>query len=200
MPAQAETPLPRLLLASGSPYRARLLARLGLPFDVVATGIDEHIPSDEHAADAAQRLARAKALSVNSQHANTLVIGSDQVAACQGRLLGKPGSAQRAAEQLAFCAGREVTFYTGLALWHPDSNRVLEHVVEVTVRLRMLSEREIASYIKKDDPLDCAGSFKWEQLGISLFEWMRTDDPTALEGLPLITLCRDLRSFGFALP
>ena len=191
------TPKP-LLLASSSPYRAQLLARLQLPFSAADPGIDETPEKGESGPALAERLAVSKARAINTEAG--IVIGSDQVAVCEGMLLGKPRSIKRARHQLNECSGRAVTFYTGLALWQPQANQLLTHVEPFRVQLRNLSEREVADYIALDSPLDCAGSFKWESLGISLFSSMHGEDPTALEGLPLIALCNLLRSLGWALP
>lgn len=187
-----------LVLASSSPYRARLLARLQLPFTAVSPEVDERPEANESGPDLALRLASSKARAVTG-HAGT-IIGSDQVAVCEGQLLGKPGSAARARHQLAETAGHSVTFYTGLALWMPDSGQLMTHVEPFRVKLRALSAREIEDYVAIDNPVDCAGSFKWEALGITLFDAMHGDDPTALEGLPLIALSKMLRSLGWALP
>lgn len=189
---------PRLYLASTSRYRAELLSRLRLPFKTLDPGVDETAADAEAPAALALRLAQAKA------QANSLtqgiVIGSDQVAACQDRVLGKPGDSATAHAQLRFCSGKTVTFYTGLALWIPAQNRLLSETVPYQVTLRDLSSAEIDRYLAIDQPFDCAGSFKWEALGIALFEHMQGGDPTSLQGLPLIALCRHLRAQGVLVP
>lgn len=195
MPATGATPL---ILASSSRYRARLLDRLHLPYQVITPDVDEAPQHEEAGPALAERLAILKAQSVGA--GSGTVLGSDQVAVCEGQLLGKPGSAQRARHQLAECAGKSVTFYTAISLWQPESERLLTHIEPFRVKLRDLTDREIANYVAIDDPIDCAGSFKWESLGISLFDAMHGEDPTALEGLPLIALCKLLRSLGWELP
>jgi len=189
---------PRLYLASTSRYRAELLSRLRLPFETLDPGVDETAADAEAPAALALRLAQAKA------QANSLtqgiVIGSDQVAACQDRVLGKPGDSAAAHAQLRFCSGKTMTFYTGLALWIPAQNRLLSETVPYQVTLRDLSSAEIDRYLAIDQPFDCAGSFKWEALGIALFEHMQGGDPTSLQGLPLIALCRHLRAQGVLVP
>lgn len=187
-----------LLLASGSPYRARLLARLRLPFSVTHPDVDESPNPGESGPALAERLAIAKARATSA--GTGIVIGSDQVPVCEGVLLGKPGTIARARHQLSECSGRSITFYTGLALWLPETEQLLTHVEPFRVQLRDLSEREITDYVELDNPVDCAGSFKWESLGISLFSSLHGEDPTALEGLPLIALCNLLRSLGWHLP
>ncbi len=191
----------KLVLASSSHYRQALLQRLQLPFSTAIPNIDETAQSNEQPRALAQRLSEGKAKAVSAgDDADGLYIGSDQVASCKGAQLGKPMSTQRAASQLRFCAGEWVTFYTGLALWRPAHNLLSCDIIETRVRLRALDSGTIERYIERDQPLDCAGSFKWESLGISLFEELRGEDPTALEGLPLITLARRLREHGYQLP
>lgn len=192
--------VPNLILASSSRYRARLLSRLQIPFRCEAPNVDETALANETSPEQALRLAVAKAQAITSTLDDPLFIGSDQTALCEGLALTKPGTEDRAREQLRHCAGNTVVFHTGLALWHPASRTLITRVVDVEVDMRNLTDREIDSYIKKDDPLDCAGSFKWESLGISLFSAIRGTDPTALEGLPLIALCDGLRALGYRLP
>ena len=146
----------------------------------------------------AARLSQAKAKAI--RHPNALIIGSDQVAVVGDRQLHKPGSVNRAVEQLAFISGRTVEFYTGVSLWNTAADRCQTEVVQYTATLRELNHREIEAYVAADSPLDCAGAFKWERLGISLMRALEGSDPTALEGLPLITLCNMLRNEGLALP
>ncbi len=195
------TPPSKLVLASGSHYRRALLRRLQLPFDVINVNIDESAGTDESPASLAQRLSQQKAQAAPYDGSlDTLFIGSDQVASCEGEKLGKPMSVEGAVRQLAFCAGHLVTFYTGLALWRPAHSLLSCDTITTQVRLRPLDQEAIERYVEQDQPLDCAGSFKWESLGISLFEKLIGDDPTALEGLPLITLCRRLREHGYQIP
>lgn len=188
-----------LVLASTSRYRRELLSRLGLAFDCVAPGVDETPRPDEAPADLVVRLARAKAAAVARARPGDCVIGSDQLAEFDGRVLGKPGAPERACEQLASMAGREVAFLTALCVRRGESEIGL-HVDRTVVRFRDLTSAEIARYVDAERPLDCAGSFKSEGLGITLFDAIETRDPTALIGLPLIATVRLLRDAGFALP
>jgi septum formation protein len=191
-----------LVLASTSSYRAELLRRLTPRFRQIAPHTDESRRDGEAPQALAERLALAKARAVAAQAPGTLVIGSDQVAALNDTVLGKPGSIERAIEQLAACSGREVTFFTALALLDA---RVAPHVeytaTDLTrVRFRTLTREEIARYVEREQPLDCAGSFKVEGLGISLFEAVENRDPTALIGLPLLAVCALLRAAGVSAP
>lgn len=189
-----------LILASGSRYRARLLGRLGLPFSARSPDIDESPRPGETPRDLAERLSREKALAVAAGLREGLVIGSDQVADCDGRLLGKPGTVEAACAQLRQASGRTVTFWTGLALADAATGSVQATVVRCDVDFRDLSDEEIARYVAAEQPLDCAGSFKSEGLGTVLFRRLVTDDPTSLVGLPLIALAGMLRAHGIALP
>lgn len=187
-----------LVLASTSRYRRELLGRLGLDFDVAAPGVDETPRPGEPPGALAVRLAREKALAVQALRRDAVVIGSDQAADLDGAALGKPGSAERAIAQLRACRGREVVFHTAVCVAAPA--RDIEFVDRTVVRFRDLSDAEIARYVERERPFDCAGAFKSEGLGAALFESIRNDDPTALIGLPLIALARALRESGFALP
>lgn len=189
---------PRVILASTSRYRRELLARLGLDFDCVAPGVDEHPEPDEPVPDMAHRLARAKAEAVALRHPEAVVIGSDQAAELDGQPLGKPGEHARAVEQLRACSGRAVRFHTAVCVAAP--NRRIEFVDLTCVRFRTLTEAEIQRYLRRETPYDCAGSFKSEGLGATLFEAIENRDPTALIGLPLIALAAALRGCGYALP
>lgn len=185
---------PELVLASTSPYRRELLQRLRLPFQAVAPLVDETPQPAEQAQDLAVRLARAKALAVSARMPGAIVIGSDQVAICEGRLLGKPGDLARAVEQLRLMSGREVAFHTAVAV--TDGTRTEEDVVVTRCHLRTLSDAEIEHYLHAEQPFDTAGSAKIESLGITLMQRVESDDPTALIGLPLIAVTRMLTSFG----
>jgi len=188
-----------LVLASTSPYRRELLARLCLPFDTARPEVDESPLSGETPTALAARLAEAKAAAIARPGSDAWVIGSDQVAELDGAPLGKPGDAARARDQLAAMAGRAVRFHTAVCLGHGDGRR-LRAMDTTTVRFRPLTGAEIARYVAAEQPLDCAGSFKAEGLGISLFEAIDSRDPTALIGLPLIATARLLREAGFPLP
>ena len=187
-----------LILASTSTYRANLLYRLGFPFETTAPAVDESRLPDETFNSMAARLSEAKAKAV--RHPNALIVGSDQVAVAGNQQLHKPGSVDCALEQLEFISGRTVDFYTGISLWNTATDRCQTEVVHYKATLRDLHRREIEAYVAADSPLDCAGSFKWERLGISLMQALEGTDPTALEGLPLIALCEMLRKEGLALP
>lgn len=187
-----------LVLASTSPYRRELLARLGLDFTTAAPPVDETPHPGEAPAMAALRLAEAKARSVADRFPDALVIGSDQIADCDGRHIGKPGSHAAAAVQLASLSGRTVTFHTGIALLDAASGQCQTALVDVRSTYRTLSAGEIEAYLVRERPYDCAGSVKAERLGIALFDAIESDDPTALIGLPLIRLGRMLRAAGVA--
>lgn len=190
------TPERPLVLGSGSPWRRALLHRLGLPFEVVVPGVPEGRRGNESPAATAQRLALDKARAVAGRAPSSLVIGCDQVAEVDGRDLGKPLIRPRNVEQLTLLSGRRVSFRTALCLLDAASGRVQSEVVDTTVTFRPLGPAEIAAYVDREDALDCAGGFKCEGLGIALVESIRGDDPTALEGLPLIALTRMLREEG----
>lgn len=187
-----------LLLASTSPYRRELLQRLRLPFDCVRPAVDETPLPREAPAALAVRLAAAKAAEVAARHPGCWVIGSDQAADLEGQPLGKPGSNEAACAQLALMSGRGVRFHTAICLIRNGDR--LEANDVTTVRFRTLGATEIARYVAAEHPLDCAGSFKCEGLGIALFDAIENQDPTALVGLPLIALCRLLRQAGIAVP
>lgn len=187
---------PRLVLGSTSRYRRDLLARLGLPFSTGAPDIDEAPLPGELPAATATRLAAAKARAVALAHPEALVIGSDQVADCDGVAVSKPGDRERAVAQLRALSGRTIVFHTAVALLHAPSGRLQAALVPVTTVFRTLADDEIAAYLDREAPYDCAGSVKSEALGIALVERIASDDPTALVGLPLIALCRMLRAEG----
>ena len=187
-----------LILASSSSYRRMLLERLQLPFQSAAPHINEEALPGEDAETLARRLAAEKAAALKAQFPDSLIIGSDQVAECDGRLLGKPGTATNAQEQLEYCAGKAVHFHTGLSIYDSRTDRQITACECYSVYFRALSSGEIARYIELDNPLDCAGSFKAEGLGVSLFEKMEGSDPNTLIGLPLIRLISMLAEFGIS--
>lgn len=189
----------QLILASSSPFRRDLLSRLELPFEVrIPRGVDETPWPDEMPWDLVARLACDKAQCVAKQESNALVIGSDQVAVLDKQILGKPGNHERARTQLTQAAGKIVTFFTGLCLVNSHSGRTQSVVVPFQVIFRSLSLQQIENYLHREQPYQCAGSFKAERLGIALFERMAGDDPNALIGLPLIQLIRLLETEGIA--
>ncbi|MGE5493363.1 MAG: Maf family protein [Actinomycetota bacterium] len=186
----------KLLLASTSPYRRELLARLGLPFDIANPQTDETPLSGEAPEATALRLSEAKARAVASAYPDTLIIGSDQVAVMDGRVFGKPGDHERAVEQLRLLRGRTVNFFTGLCLLNTSTGRAQVRGVPTLVTFRDLSDGEIENYLRREQPYNCAGAAKSEGLGIALLKSMQGDDPNALVGLPLIALCDMLRAEG----
>jgi septum formation protein len=183
-----------LILASGSRYRRELLTRLGLPFETASPDIDETPEPGELPAALAARLARAKANSI--RRANAIVIGSDQVASLDGRLLGKPGNYPAALAQLEACQGQEVVFHTGVCVAADNGRTISEHVDLTRVRFRERSRADLSRYLDREPAYDCAGGFKAEGLGIALFEAIESHDPTALIGLPLIWVADALRAAG----
>ena len=189
---------PTLILASTSVYRRELLTRLGIPFTVVSPKVDETPMPGESTQQLALRLAKAKAGAVAKEYPSAWIIGSDQVADLCGAAIGKPGNFERAMAQLQLMRGSTVTFHTALCLMRSDSETTLSVPTEVT--FRKLSDEILESYLLAEEPYDCAGSAKSEGLGISLLESIKSDDPTALIGLPLIALCGLLRDVGFAIP
>jgi len=194
------SPAAPVILASTSAYRRALLARLGVPFDSVAPDTDEQRLPGEPADVLALRLARLKAESVAARQPGGIVIGSDQVAVRGHDILGKPGTVERCARQLLQSSGREVVFLTAVHVVDGRNGRAESHLDRTVVRFRELDPAEIARYIEADAPLDCAGGFKAESLGIALFERIDSADPTALTGLPLIWLCGALRRAGIPVP
>jgi len=173
-----------------------LLERLGIPFIAVAPQTDETPLVDEAPVATAFRLAEAKARSVSKEHPDALIIGSDQVADCGGRPIGKPGTHERAVAQLTELSGQTVVFHTGLSLLDAASGQCQTALVDVRSTFRFLSAAEIEAYLRRERPYDCAGSVRSEALGIALFESIESDDPTALIGLPLIRLTRMLLAAG----
>ena len=178
----------QLTLASTSAYRKKLLQRLHLPFDCASPQTDEAPVQGELPAARALRLALHKAHSVAAQVSDGLILGSDQVAAIGESVLHKPGNRSNALAQLQASQGKSVDFYTAIALVNSGTGQVVSHVEPFRVYFRALTQAQIEHYLSVDEPYDCAGSFKWESLGITLFERLSGDDPTSLEGLPLIAL------------
>jgi MAF protein len=192
---------PRLLvLASTSPYRKALLKRLGLSFETFSPAVDESRLPGEAAEHLVVRLSEAKARAGASAYPDALIIGSDQVAVCGQDILGKPGNHAQASEQLAHLSGQRVSFYTGLCLYDAASDTCKVDLVPYSVTFRHLNSEQIDRYLHTEQPYNCAGSFKSEGLGISLFESMQGDDPNALIGLPLIRLVSWLNAAGIAVP
>ncbi|MBB5865632.1 nucleoside triphosphate pyrophosphatase [Xanthomonas sp. 3058] len=190
--------MPRLILASTSGYRRELLGRLQLDFTTARPQVDEQAHPGEMPAALASRLAAEKAAAVAARMPDTWVIGSDQVADLDGQALGKPGTLEHAHAQLTAMSGRRVRFHTAVTLVGPGHSL---HALDLTeVQLRALTPTDIERYLAAEPALDCAGSFKCEGLGIALFDSIRSEDPTALVGLPLIALARLLRQAGFELP
>jgi septum formation protein len=189
-----------LILASTSPYRRMLLERFGLPFEAVRPQVGEEHLAGETPLDRAMRLAVAKAEEVAARCPGAVVIGSDQVAAAGHKVLDKPGDAATCRSQLATLSGTDARFYTGCAVIGPSGSVRLVHLDTTTVFFRALSSKEIERYIEREKPFDCAGGFKVEALGITLFESVESRDPTALIGLPLVWLAGALRRAGYLLP
>lgn len=191
---------PRLVLASGSPYRHQLLSRLRLPFEVQAPDLDESALPSEAPQDTAMRLAQAKAAAVAALMPGCLVIGSDQVATLDGEAIGKPGDHARALLQLQKMRGQRVVFHTALCLWDARQRDAAGAVqlenVQTVVTVRNLPDAELDAYLRIEQPYDCAGSAKNEGLGIAILEKIESTDPTALTGLPLIALVGMLRNAG----
>ena len=185
-----------ILLASSSSYRQGLLRKLGLHFETAAPNIDEDQYPNEPIKTLVQRLALTKAQALAETFPQHLIIGSDQLASLDGQPLGKPGNFARAFDQLRQCQGKTVTFYTGLCLLNPEQNRHQLSLETYSVTFRPLTDRQITRYLELEQPYDCAGSFKSEGLGISLFSAMQGEDPNTLVGLPLIALIRMLNNEG----
>jgi septum formation protein len=191
---------PRLVLASTSQYRRQLLDRLGIRFTVAAPDVDETPLPGETPLDLVARLARAKAEAVAHRHRGSVVIGSDQLALYGREVIGKPGNPERCIEQLKAFSGHKLAFHTAVHVVHSDTGSNEGHVDHTHVHFRKLAEDEIERYVARERPVNCAGGFKIEALGISLFDRVESQDPTALIGLPLIWLSAALRRAGFQLP
>lgn len=193
-------PAPRLVLASTSKYRRSLLDRLQIPFTVNGPMIDETAQPGEDPIALVHRLSKAKAQAVAERFPDCVIIGSDQVAVNGRTILGKPGTADRCIQQLSDASGQRVQFHTGVHVIDLKNRRHEAHVDTTTVQFRTLTAEEIRRYVEKENSLDCAGGFKVEALGITLFERVDSQDPTALMGLPLIWLSSALRRAGLLLP
>ncbi|MBN0978346.1 septum formation inhibitor Maf [Pseudomonas hygromyciniae] len=189
-----------LLLASSSVYRRELLNRLQLPFICSSPDIDESHRANESAAELVKRLAEEKARALADSHPRHLIIGSDQVAALDGRIIGKPHTFEIAREQLLAASGRQVSFLTGLALLNSDTGQCQVDCIPFTVTMRQLDIARIERYLRAEQPYDCAGSFKAEGLGVSLFQSTEGPDATSLIGLPLIRLVDMLLAEGVQIP
>ncbi|MEM7082731.1 MAG: nucleoside triphosphate pyrophosphatase [Pseudomonadota bacterium] len=188
------------VLASTSRFRAAQLKTLGLTFDAVPPNVDETPLKSETPEQLVKRLGREKALAVATTHPTRVVIGGDQIAVFNGSILGKPGSAAAAAQQLARFSGHRVEFLTHCSVMAGAGRSQWHHTDHTWVEFRDLTEAEIQRYIALDNPVDCAGGFKIEGLGVTLFDRVRSDDPSALIGLPLLFVSRALRHYGYALP
>jgi len=184
----------KLVLASTSPFRKALLEKLQLPFETAAPEVDESIQPGESPEQLVARLAEAKAKAVANKFSRALIIGSDQVAIVEGKIVGKPGTHAKAMAQLKRASGKRVVFLTGLCVYNTQSQRSQVEVVPFSVVFRQLTDSQIEHYLQREQPYNCAGSFKSEGLGIALFERLEGDDPNTLIGLPLIRLIRMLEN------
>ena len=187
---------PQLILASTSRYRAALMRRCGYQFDIEPAHVDEKALPAEPPEQLCTRLSAEKCGVVADRHPHAIVVGSDQVGVCDGRVLTKPGSHEAAVDQLRFCTGKVAVFHTGLAVQWRARNEATVIEVPTYLQYRTLSQREIEAYVRLDNPVDCAGSFKIEEKGTLLFERVTSDDPTALIGLPMLSLHQMLSRFG----
>lgn len=179
----------QLVLASTSPFRRELLARLGLPFEIADPAVDESALPGETPEATALRLSEAKARAVAADFPGALIIGSDQVACLDGQIFGKPGAHEKAVKQLQTMRGRSVNFFTGLCLLNAITGQAHVRGVPTLVTFRDLTDAEIENYLRREQPYNCAGSAKSEGLGIAVIARMEGSDPNALIGLPLIALC-----------
>ncbi len=189
----------KLILASTSPFRKAILDKLGIEFETASPETDETALDNETPQQLVERLSIAKAKAIADKIDNALVIGSDQVSIINGEIIGKPHTHENAVKQLQNASGKTVTFYTGLCLYNSTSHTFQSEVVPFNVVFRELSDQQIESYLKKETPYNCAGSFKSEALGIVLFEKLEGDDPNTLMGLPLIRLVKMLEKEGFSI-
>lgn len=190
----------KLVLASTSPFRRNVLQKLKIEFDVQAPEIDETGLDNESPQELVSRLSEAKAKAIASIYPNALIIGSDQVAVLDDNILGKPGNHENARKQLAMASGKKITFFTGLCLYNSATDNAQIRCIPFDVYFRKLTEEQIERYLQVDKPYNCAGSFKSEGFGISLFEKLDGEDPNTLIGLPLIELIRLLATEGVSIP
>lgn len=188
----------KLILASTSPFRKQLLEKLHLVFDTAKPDVDETALPEETATALVERLAIAKAQAIAPEFADALIIGSDQVCVNDGEILGKPGNFKNAFKQLKAASGKRITFYTGLALLNTRTGIVQSLVEPYVVQFRALNDQMINHYLEKEQPFNCAGSFKSEGYGIALFESFEGKDPNSLIGLPLISLIKMLEKENFS--
>jgi len=187
---------PKLVLASTSPFRKEILAKLGVEFETASPDIDESPLANETPEQLVVRLAELKAQAVAGNYPDHLIIGSDQVAVIDGKIIGKPHTHERAVEQLTNASGKTIRFYTGLCLYNSSTGLSQSEAVPFDVVFRNLNSSQIENYLKAEKPYNCAGSFKSEALGITLFEKLQGDDPNTLMGLPLIRLVAMLETQG----
>lgn len=188
--------LPTLILASSSRYRREVLQKLHLPFESISPSIDETPLHGERPEHTALRLAEGKARKVAENHPNALIIGCDQVATVDGMQIGKPGSHDNAVKQLSMLSGKEVIFHSALCLYDSARDQMQSTIAPYFVKFKILTPTQIETYLRLEQPYDCAGSAKSEGMGIALLEYMRGDDPNALIGLPLIALVNMLQQAG----
>jgi MAF protein len=191
---------PSIVLASASPYRRGLLDRFLGDYQSISPDIDESNPDGLSPKKLARQLARLKAETVLRTARDSLIIGADQLAVLDGEVLGKPGDHQKAVEQLMAASGQTLTFRTAVCILDPVDRNRYEHIDKTTVHFRQFDRRLAETYLRHDEPYDCAGSFKIEGAGFVLFESVRTDDPTALIGLPMIWVSDVLLELGYLLP
>jgi len=189
----------KLVLGSTSPFRKALLQRLGIDFECDSPDIDETPLKDEPVEEMVVRLAIAKAQAISARHPNSLIIGSDQSAVLNGKKLSKPGNFENAFKQLSRASGQKITFQTGLCLLNTSTGNIQSSCVPYTVVFKELTPTMIENYLHKEEPYNCAGSFKSEALGIALFERFEGNDPNSLIGLPLIELVNFLDNEGFSI-
>ncbi|ALO34980.1 septum formation inhibitor Maf [Colwellia sp. MT41] len=185
-----------LVLGSTSPFRKTILAKLQIPFHCAKPAIDESAQQDESPQVLVKRLAIEKAKAVSADYPKALIIGSDQVAVCEGEIIGKPHNFDNAVRQLTKFSGKTIIFYTGLCVYDSEKDNTLALVEPFTVHFKQLSQADIKNYLHAEQPYNCAGSFKSEGLGICLFSKLEGDDPNTLIGLPLIKLVALLKQQG----